>query len=77
LNRDTAVLASEEYDLLVIGGGVYGAFAAWDAILRGLKVGLVEKGISPGHVRQQPQDCPRRITVSSERGYCANEGIRA
>jgi glycerol-3-phosphate dehydrogenase len=37
------LLAGEEYDLLVIGGGVYGAFAAWDAILRGLRVALVEK----------------------------------
>jgi len=44
LNRDTALLAGKEYDLLVIGGGVYGAFAAWDAVLRGLKVALVEKG---------------------------------
>jgi len=44
LNRSTASLADREYDLLVIGGGVYGAFAAWDAVLRGLKVALVEKG---------------------------------
>lgn len=44
MNRDTALLACKEYDLLVIGGGVYGAFAAWDAVLRGLKVALVEKG---------------------------------
>jgi glycerol-3-phosphate dehydrogenase len=33
-----------EYDLLIIGGGVYGAFAAWDAVLRGLSVALIEKG---------------------------------
>ncbi|MBP2686198.1 MAG: glycerol-3-phosphate dehydrogenase [Deltaproteobacteria bacterium] len=44
MNRDAASLAGKEYDLLVIGGGVYGAFAAWDAVLRGLKVALVEKG---------------------------------
>ena len=44
MNRSTASLADREYDLLVIGGGVYGAFAAWDAVLRGLKVALVEKG---------------------------------
>jgi len=44
LNRNTTSLADKEYDLLVIGGGVYGAFAAWDAVLRGLKVALVEKG---------------------------------
>lgn len=35
-------LASEELDILVIGGGVVGAGAALDAATRGLKVGLVE-----------------------------------
>lgn len=44
MNRNPSSLADKEYDLLVIGGGVYGAFAAWDAVLRGLKVALVEKG---------------------------------
>lgn len=32
------------YDICIIGGGVYGAWAARDAALRGLKVILVEKG---------------------------------
>jgi len=36
-------LQSESYDLLVIGGGITGAGIALDAILRGLKVCLVEK----------------------------------
>ncbi|WP_072807283.1 glycerol-3-phosphate dehydrogenase/oxidase [Rhodococcoides yunnanense] len=36
------VLASEEMDVLVIGGGVVGAGAALDAVTRGLRVGLVE-----------------------------------
>lgn len=36
-------LASERLDLLVIGGGVTGAGIAWDAALRGLHVGLLEK----------------------------------
>lgn len=35
-------LASEELDVLVIGGGVVGAGSALDAATRGLKVGLVE-----------------------------------
>jgi glycerol-3-phosphate dehydrogenase len=35
-------LSSEEFDILVIGGGVVGAGAALDAATRGLKVGLVE-----------------------------------
>jgi glycerol-3-phosphate dehydrogenase len=42
--RDAAVekLAKEEFDVLVIGGGVTGAGAALDAASRGLKVALVE-----------------------------------
>ena len=35
-------MADEEFDVLVIGGGVTGAGAALDAVTRGLKVGLVE-----------------------------------
>jgi glycerol-3-phosphate dehydrogenase len=35
-------LAEDEYDLLIIGGGVTGAGVARDASLRGLKVALVE-----------------------------------
>src|SRR5689334_24435166 len=38
-----ARLATESFDLLVIGGGVTGAGIARDAALRGLKVALVEK----------------------------------
>ncbi|GLY27188.1 glycerol-3-phosphate dehydrogenase/oxidase [Kineosporia sp. NBRC 101731] len=37
-----ARLASEELDVLVIGGGVVGAGAALDAVTRGLSTGLVE-----------------------------------
>ena len=36
-------LATEPLDLLVIGGGVTGTGIAWDAALRGLRVGLLEK----------------------------------
>lgn len=35
-------MAEKELDLLVIGGGITGAGIAWDASLRGLKVGLLE-----------------------------------
>ena len=35
-------LANDDFDVLVIGGGVTGAGAALDAVTRGLKVGLVE-----------------------------------
>lgn len=38
-----AALADEEWDLLVIGGGVNGLATAWDAALRGLRVAIVDK----------------------------------
>jgi len=42
--RDAAIesLATEEFDILVVGGGVTGAGAVLDAASRGLKVALVE-----------------------------------
>ncbi len=44
MERNLSRLASEEYDLLIIGAGIYGACAAWDAASRGLKVAVVERG---------------------------------
>lgn len=35
-------LASEQLDILVIGGGITGAGIAWDAAVRGMKIGLIE-----------------------------------
>lgn len=43
LVRDVAALREQRFDLLVIGGGIYGAWTAYDAASRGLKVALVEK----------------------------------
>lgn len=42
LIRNVAGL-SGSFDLLVIGGGIYGAWTAYDAAQRGLKVALIEK----------------------------------
>ncbi|HTX63539.1 MAG TPA: glycerol-3-phosphate dehydrogenase/oxidase [Acidimicrobiales bacterium] len=39
-----ARLASEEFDVLVVGGGITGAGVALDAASRGLRTALVEKG---------------------------------
>jgi glycerol-3-phosphate dehydrogenase len=44
VKRDLAALADREHDLLVVGGGIHGAAAAWDAAQRGLTVALVEAG---------------------------------
>ena len=43
MKREFSAL-QDEFDLLVCGGGIYGAWTAYDAALRGLKVALVEQG---------------------------------
>lgn len=43
MKRDLKRLSSDTFDVLVIGGGIYGACVAWDAALRGLSTALVEK----------------------------------
>jgi glycerol-3-phosphate dehydrogenase len=44
MKRDLGRLSTGEFDILIIGGGIYGLFLAWDAVLRGYTVALVEKG---------------------------------
>jgi glycerol-3-phosphate dehydrogenase len=43
MRRDLEALSAEEFDVLIVGGGAFGAAAAWDAALRGLRVALVER----------------------------------
>ncbi len=54
--RQVEELARGRYDLLVVGGGIHGLFAAYDAAARGLAVALVERadfgsGLSFNHQR--------------------------
>ena len=44
MKRDLAQLSNNIFDICVIGGGIYGACVAWDAVSRGLSVALVDKG---------------------------------
>ncbi len=44
MKRDFSLLAGRHFDLLVCGGGIYGAWTAYDAALRGLSVAIVEQG---------------------------------
>jgi glycerol-3-phosphate dehydrogenase len=43
MQRNPAGLAAEEYDVLVIGAGAFGAAAARDSALRGLRTALIER----------------------------------
>lgn len=43
MRRDLRSLADSTFDLVVIGGGVFGAAAAWEAVSRGLSVALIER----------------------------------
>ena len=43
LRRNIDGLKNQRFDVLVIGGGIYGTWAAYDAALRGLSVALIEK----------------------------------
>jgi glycerol-3-phosphate dehydrogenase len=43
MKRDLARMASKTHDIIVIGGGIFGACLAYDAALRGYSVALVEK----------------------------------
>jgi glycerol-3-phosphate dehydrogenase len=42
MKRDPGALQDREHDLLVIGGGIAGAWVLWEAASRGLKAALVE-----------------------------------
>src|SRR6266480_3981534 len=44
MNRQLDALRDETFDLLILGGGITGAGVALDAVLRGLRVALIDKG---------------------------------
>ncbi len=44
MQRNVGRLAREDYDVVVVGGGIHGACAAWEAALCGLDVALIEAG---------------------------------
>lgn len=44
MRRDFSRLDGRTFDVLICGGGIYGAWTAYDAALRGLKVALVDSG---------------------------------
>jgi glycerol-3-phosphate dehydrogenase len=43
MTRDLETLSGRQFDLLVVGGGICGLMAAWDAATRGLRVALIDR----------------------------------
>jgi glycerol-3-phosphate dehydrogenase len=43
MKRDLISLSNQQFDVLVVGGGIHGVLCAWDAVLRGLRVALIER----------------------------------
>jgi len=43
MNRNLSALSNDYFDLVVVGGGIFGICAAWDAALRGLSVAILER----------------------------------
>ena len=71
--RDSAIsqLGTEQFDILVIGGGVTGVGAALDAASRGLKVALIDsQDIASGTSSTIPAQ-----TITTTNGYAMNCGI--
>jgi glycerol-3-phosphate dehydrogenase len=44
MKRQIKALSGKTFDLLIVGGGIYGAAAAWEAASRGLSAALIDKG---------------------------------
>ena len=43
MRRNLSGFTRQEFDLIVVGGGIFGICVAWDATLRGLSVALLER----------------------------------
>ncbi len=44
MDRDLPRLSADDFDLVIVGGGIYGICSAWTAALRGLSVAIVDRG---------------------------------
>lgn len=55
MQRDPVQLTRDSYDILVVGGGIHGLFAAYDAAARGFRTALVDRGDLGGGVSANHQ----------------------
>ena len=65
--RDLDRLAGHTFDVLVVGGGIYGLTIAYDAAQRGLSVALIERDdFGSGDVLQPPAHHSRRAALPAD-----------
>ena len=69
MKRDLKALSSDSYDVLIIGGGIYGACLAWEAVLRGLSVALLEKRDFGSATSSNRYPAHKRALVNSVREW--------
>ena len=43
MKRDLQQLTDQVFDVIIIGAGIYGSTIAWEAVLRGLSVAIIDK----------------------------------
>ena len=74
--RDLARLAEREFDVLVVGGGIYGLTIAYDAAQRGL-VGRARRSrrFRRRHVVQSSEDHPRRAALPAVGRFSAHARV--
>ena len=71
MKRAVSELCQKVYDVIIFGGGIYGASVARDAALRGLKVAPVEQGdfgsatSANSHKIIHGVECPPKIGPSN------------
>ena len=73
--RDSAIsqLGTEQFDILVIGGGVNGVGAALDAAARGLKVALIEAQLAGKPVVATDVGSVSEVILNHETGIVTNK----
>jgi glycerol-3-phosphate dehydrogenase len=70
-------LADEEFDVLVVGGGITGCGVALDAASRGLRTALVERDdFASGHVVEELQAGARRLALPPAGATCGSSTRR-
>ena len=66
----------DQFDVIVIGGGINGAWIARDAAMRGLKVVLLDKASSVASVSRKPQQEEEEVDEVEVERQRADNSIR-